>query len=436
MERRDFIRSGLLIGAGLTGASALSTPSISVNKFDISTPDNVNENSLDSIGVNFENLSLTPQYANNSSFQITIKVEVLDKVKDIEENVELTNGEANDLLSKLGTNSVLVENLDASGKDAVTGQVTVVVTQNSFQKSFSQVFTIGEYSVVSASGGETTYTITPNDDSRQYKVHEFKQTGTDSFDVDNKGSEGTVDVLVVGGGGGGGGSNGEGGGGGGGAGGLVYYEDYSVSNGGSYNVKVGGGGSGGSGSSEDNGGNGGDSEFDSLRAIGGGGGGSRANAGNNGGSGGGAGQNSTQGGSADQPGTNPDADIDAGNGAPDNVTGGYGVGGGGADEMGFTGGGDNGSRGGDGKDMSDKFGNSVGDNGYFAGGGAGGDNDDREHDNRGGLGGGGDANTNSGGGNNATPNTGGGGGGAVEDGTDGGSGGSGIVLIRYPVEPA
>lgn len=434
MNRRTFLRSGLLVGAGLTGASALSTPSISVNEFKISTPSNVNGDSLDSVEVNFENLSLTPHYTDNSSFQVTIRVEVLDKVEDTEDTVTLTNGEANDLVPKLGTKSILVDNLDASGKDAVTGQVTVVVTQDSFQKSFSQVFTIGEYSTVSASGGDRTYTITPSDDNRKYKVHVFEQT--DSFEVDNKGSEGNVDVLVVGGGGGGGGSNGEGGGGGGGAGGLVYYENYSVSNGGSYNVRVGSGGSGGSGSSEDNGGNGGDSEFDSLRAIGGGGGGSRQNTGNNGGSGGGAGQNNTQGGSALQPKTNPDANIDAGNGAPDNVTSGYGVGGGGADETGFTGGGDNGSRGGDGKDMSDKFGSSVGDNGYFAGGGAGGDNNNRSDNNRGGLGGGGDANINSGGGENATPNTGGGGGGAVEDNTDGGSGGSGIVLVRYPLEPA
>ncbi|MGH7218187.1 MAG: glycine-rich domain-containing protein [Candidatus Microsaccharimonas sp.] len=99
----------------------------------------------------------------------------------------------------------------------------------------------------------------------------------------------TYDVVVVAGGGGGAGNcNTCGGAGGGGGGGVIFREKQTASNG-TYTVTVGTGGSAGAGgASRTNGGSGNDSVFNTLTAIGGGGGGTQlGNPGLAGGSGGG-----------------------------------------------------------------------------------------------------------------------------------------------------
>ena len=235
------------------------------------------------------------------------------------------------------------------------------------------------------------------------------------------------DILLVAGGGGGGGGLA----GGGGAGGVVYKTSYLI-NSGTYIISVGNGGSGGSLYS-DRGINGYNSTFDNLlTAIGGGGGGSDNGIliGLNGGSGGGGGE---QGGPTGL----------AGNATqPSSSSGGYGNnggvasgvspyatgGGGGAGGIGGNGiGGGSGGSGGIGISI-----NITGSSIYYAGGGAGGNLNDNVS--LGGLGGGGNSYK------NGTNNSGGGGGSGCGSGSSlpikGGNGGSGIVLIRYKLDPS
>lgn len=102
----------------------------------------------------------------------------------------------------------------------------------------------------------------------------------------------TVEVLVVAGGGGGGTSvSSSGGGGGGGAGGLIYNSTYTLSGTGDLNVVVGNGGNPGGTNLNQYGSNGENSMFDTITAIGGGGGAKTGVNGLNGGSGGGGGYN-------------------------------------------------------------------------------------------------------------------------------------------------
>jgi hypothetical protein len=235
-----------------------------------------------------------------------------------------------------------------------------------------------------------------------------------------------VEVLVVAGGGGGGTHHG----GGGGAGGLIYNSNFSVTPGSAVTVTVGDGGSGGTYSPNANGSNGGNSVFGSLTAIGGGGGGTYANNGNSGGSGGGANNWSTSatGGSA----TSGQGFSGASNNGQTN----YGGGGGGA---GGTAKGLSNNSGGDGLYFSQFA--SIGGSpaGWFAGGGAAGVYPGYTNDTSygtGGLGGGGNGGNGphgSGTGKtNGTTNTGGGGGSSADLYQNGASGGSGIVIVRYP----
>ena len=243
----------------------------------------------------------------------------------------------------------------------------------------------------------------------------------------------SIEVLVVaGGGGGGGGFNSWAGGGGGGAGGLIYRNNYAVTPSTSYAVTVGAGGAGQIGSTSPRYGfSGGNSVFDTLTAIGGGGGnswnsstGSTAPAGGSGG----GGQNSSGPftgalGTAGQ-GNN------GGNGmAYTNTNASSAGGGGGAGSPGGEPATNQGGGGGEGIRSSISGTLSV----YAAGGGGGGGTHGGGSQNggRGGNGSGGN-------GVNATANTGGGGGGAgstvdPNSSTSGGSGGSGIVIIRYQV---
>jgi hypothetical protein len=238
----------------------------------------------------------------------------------------------------------------------------------------------------------------------------------------------SVEVLVVAGGGGGGSRHG----GGGGAGGLIYVTNHPVLPGTSYAITVGSGGAGLAAVGSGVGSNGENSIFDSLIAIGGGGGTSDANSVSNGGSGGGSrGNSSGQLGGTGVAGQGHSGGANAFNFSP------YQTGGGG---------GGAGTPGQDGYDFRLSPGSGNGGNGllisitgtptYYAGGGGGSDN---IYGGYGGLGGGGNAYNSGTGGSNGTANTGGGGGGGGHNsGTNynGGNGGSGIVVIRYVLNSA
>ncbi len=290
--------------------------------------------------------------------------------------------------------------------------------------------------IIQAIGGNIV-DFTPNNPSNNviYRMHKFTEVGSDSFIVISNPIGTTIDVLVVAGGGGGGSWVG----GGGGAGGLLYEENLSVIPG-SVSITIGAGGIGslnpGGYSGMPNGSRGGDSSFGDITAIGGGMGASHTQ--NNtsdwmdGGSGGGnSGEaQAVQGMGVVGQGNN--GGIGHGNN-PWSTGGGGGAGEAGQDRVN----GDISGNGGDGLYFGDKFGDDLGDEGWFAGGGGGGKHDAGGSAGAGGKGGG------SGGliattakAPNAQSNTGGGGGGSGNSGgsrSEGGDGGSGVVLIRYRI---
>jgi len=332
------------------------------------------------------------------------------------------------IVSGQGTTAVEVLPGSTSGNVSVTaGNVCGTSAESSIQ--------VSAWRPIAATGGTITeYTAdgTNGVSGVPYRVHRYTTPGDSSFTLADTGTDGLVDILVVGGGGGGGGN----GGGGGGGGGFVYQTGHSVS--GSVGITVGAGGIG----SEDSsiaGSNGGSSSFGAISALGGGGGASRdgGNAANNGaavasGGGGGATSNATRraGGTASQgfaggPGN--------GNSSSDQGCNSAGGGGGGAGGSGAVGGNNVGGNGGAGQQSA-----ITGTNAFYAAGG-----------------GGGTTNFNIGCGNtsmscNGTPcaniinGTGGSSVGGNGESTDGaastGSGGgaerngaSGIVIIRYPI---
>ncbi len=262
-----------------------------------------------------------------------------------------------------------------------------------------------------------------------YRVHTFNAVGNATWTVSDEGSGGPVDYLVVAGGGGGAGSAGcDISSGGGGAGG-VRTGNLTISSPMGYGITVGAGGIGSTGFVT--GGQGSNSVFSTITSTGGGGGSTWENTAGNGGSGGGCGEN----GQGQVPGTGiAGQGNNGGQGtAYINSGGGAGGGGGGAAAVGqnfvsstiggnggagiaslisgtqvFYGGGGGGA------------GHNTGGNGGIGGGGAG----------RGGT---------TGNGADASNNSGGGGGGALFKDcpggtTKGGNGGSGIVILRYPLQ--
>lgn len=293
---------------------------------------------------------------------------------------------------------------------------------------------------ISATGGSISdVTI----DNVEYRVHAFTTTGSNNFEITSLGNIGNpkADILVVAGGGGGGRGTNYGGGGGGG--GVIDYpgnrDNLTLSlKSETYTVTVGSGGAG-QPSSAQRGSNGEDSSFIgsniSLIAKGGGGGGAQGgNAkGKDGGSGGGGGY--PGGSSNDGQATQPSQSGISG-------TYGYGFRGGGGNSSPNGGGGGGGAggvgqrnnpvNGGEGINLSNIWGTTFGENGYFSGGG-GGSNQAGYSVPQGGNGGGGTGMIYNGTQNtNGQPNT-GGGGGAGGNGDSGAKGGSGIVLIRYPI---
>ena len=289
---------------------------------------------------------------------------------------------------------------------------------------------------VVATGGTVT-DITQ--DGQLFRVHTFTSSGT--FNV-TRGGE--VDVLVVGGGGAGGPSEFSGAGGGG-AGGLVYASN-KVLDSGVVEVSVGAGGEAipfRVGLAADNA-LGEDSKFAGVTALGGGAGSGAGyepdRVGLPGGSGGGhdGSGNGTRGTEGLQPGTNPVVILDAGNdggGFPNPNDPDRGGGGGGAAEKGeIAASNTQGGNGGDGLYFGDKFGDNVGEDGYFAGGGGAGSRNSPQA--LGGIGGGGKGvGGSSDSAESGLPNTGGGGGGAANSSSTskGGDGGSGIVIVRYRI---
>jgi len=269
----------------------------------------------------------------------------------------------------------------------------------------------------SATGG----TITRVDG---YCVHTFTSSGT--FNTNTIAS---VEYLVVAGGGGGGGTYGSGGGGAGGL--LTNVGGTRLAVSGNVSVVVGAGGAPATVANYNNGYgfNGGNSSFGSVVAIGGGGG-AYLNVGAGGGSGGG----SSRVGASRSSGT-----AGQGNG-----------GGAGYDSPSYASGGGGGA-GGAGADGSASKGGAAGAGGaglqssitgssvyYAAGGGAGGDYfDGRSTAALGGSGIGGNGATGTVVAGNGVTNTGSGGGGSGQttSGTSvaGGSGGSGVVIVRYPI---
>ena len=302
---------------------------------------------------------------------------------------------------------------------------------------------------------ETTVSSETIDETYKYMAFTHSGGSEDQTEYSVKFNiETECDILIVG--GGGGGANSDGGGGGGS--GVILAESIILN--GMYNIKV---GKGGDGVSTDNGNNGKNSELEGIIALGGGGGrGWIAEVGHDGGSGGGGGGNNGSSPNTNGSSTQSKDKTTYGflytlteNGARLNIYGedggdgginsassdlydALGGGGGGANQVGYSGtsiNGANAGKGGDGINLSHIFGNTVGENGYFAGGGGGG-SDGNIPTGLPGLGGGGQGygqvNTPN---INGKPNTGGGGGGGYR-GTLSGSGGSGIVIIRYKVADA
>ena len=255
-----------------------------------------------------------------------------------------------------------------------------------------------------------TFTYDPNRDTNgqtEYNVN---------FPVDT-----LCDILIVGGGGGVPGDLG----GGGGAGGLILLENHLLSQG-TYNLKVGNGGKGGDvtvGSARENATDGYDSVFDIYTAIGGGRGGctGKYNGATGGSGGGGSGGSFNTGGSG-----TANQGNNGGNGNSSHQSGG----GGGAGGVGGANAGD----GGIGIDVSNIFGQYVGDDGWFAGGGGGGYNNDESLAGSGGKGGGGNGTGRTiRRGFDGKPHTGGGGGGNANYNLGGAFGGSGVIIIRYAI---
>ena len=258
----------------------------------------------------------------------------------------------------------------------------------------------------------------------EYRIHTYDVVGTFSFDVSSLGrSTGSVDYLVVAGGGAGAGYNGGGAGG--------YREgslSVSVS---SFSVSVGAGGLKGVLTISPYIANaGGNSVFSTITSAGGGGAGNNASVGGAGGSGGGNGWGGGGVGAGNTPPTIPSQGNNGGiNGAAGNYGGGAGGGAGGV--------GGNGSGAGAGGIGGVGLSSSINGVATFYSGGGGGSFAFSGTAGAGGNGGGGAGSATTGANaTNGLPNTGGGGGGASWNGSNfnlAGDGGSGIVIIRYPI---
>lgn len=305
-----------------------------------------------------------------------------------------------------------------------TGAITAISIHAITDPPFNVGVTVNIYGIKAAlfpkaTGGD----VVVNDGT--YWYHAFRSTGT--F-VPN--STLSCDALVIAGGGSGGTAYGNQAGGGGGAGGYQLFTSQSIST--PQTVIVGAGGAGVGTSTLSAGVNGSNSQFGSLTAsVGGGRGGSYSTAPGIGGSGGGGGnQGSNRTGAAATSGQG----FAGGTG---NVSHNLGAGGGGgAGAVGSDGSTANGGNGGVGKatEASWLYATGTGVSGYIAAGGGGTKGADGSVNGTGGSGGGGAGNSNADG-LYGTVNTGSGGGGAYGDVPyyTSGVGGSGLIIVRYPI---
>jgi hypothetical protein len=231
----------------------------------------------------------------------------------------------------------------------------------------------------------------------------------------------TCDYLVVAGGGGGGRDLA----GGGGAGGFRTGSGFSVASLTDYAITVGAGGLGSTTTPATSASDGNNSIFSTVTSTGGGGGGSNFGVGRTGGSGGGGSRNAA-GGAGNTPSTSPSQGNNGGTASQGSTY--VSAGGGGASAMGGGGTATVGGAGGNGT-ASSISGTSV----TYAGGG-GGAVFSGTAGGAGGAGGGGTGGESGTEGTAGTVNTGGGGGGGNNIGAlNGKNGGSGIVIIRYPI---
>lgn len=284
------------------------------------------------------------------------------------------------------------------------------------------------FTPIQATGGTVTDL---NIGGVNYRYHAFTSVGNNTFNVTNTGTLGTVDYLIVA----GGGSGGVCFGGAGGAGGFL--EGSTSINTQNYTITVGNGGTAIFNTSS-NGNKGQNSSAFGITAEGGGfGGGSCGGNGGSGGSGGGGSQNGGSGGSgnAGPPRQGFNGSVHQGSNAPD-----HGGGGGGAGAAATN------VFGGIGKISSIvpttlatslNIGQVSGTNVYFSGGGSGASS--QSGGRAGALGGGGRGGSGQSSAeySAAVANTGGGGGGMVISGGAGvsGRGGSGVIVIRYRLDP-
>ncbi len=298
-----------------------------------------------------------------------------------------------------------------------SGTVSVVAT-NACGSSLPDSLMAVPWRPVQATGGATT-TYTANGSNGLngvvYKVHRFNAVGNASFVVSDAGTLGVIDYFIVA-GGGGGGRNGGGGGGG------VLFGSFSVAAT-NYPISVGSGGLGGQvGTAGQN------SSAFSQTAVGGGGGGGRDYG------------HPTVGGSG---GGGAAIDSDPNLGASGTIGQGFSGGNGGGWACGNSGGGGGGAggSGGVGTDNSGGIGgigsvtNISGMSETFGGGGGGAVTCNQGTPGNGGLGGGGNAGIPGlSSGQNGTNGLGGGGGAClVQLPIVAGNGGSGTVIIRYPI---
>lgn len=267
---------------------------------------------------------------NSNSMGNSVSVAIVPGAVDAT-NTTITASPTTIIASGSSTSQITVQAVDSNGNALITGGATVVLSLSPNEGSLSGVTDNGDgtYTATLTSStepGTVTITGTINsvaigDDATveylsggevgevfiqgsggdisqieeagdTYYVHEFNNTGSDSFTPPL--STTAVDVLIIGGGGAGGRTGA--GGGGGGAGGLRYEADFAITVQ-NYTLTIGAGGSG-------NGQSGNNSIFSSLTAFGGGGGGNANGAGgSDGGSGGGgagSGNGDTDGGTATQ----------------------------------------------------------------------------------------------------------------------------------------
>ena len=337
-----------------------------------------------------------------------------------------------------GTTSIAV----TAGTNA--GNITVTAINTCGISSASTKAVSSWRPIVATGGTVSNYTAngTNGVNGVQYRVHSFTTVGNSSLNITDAGTSGQLDYLVVAGGGGGSIQHAGGGGGGG----VVYNTNFVV-NTSNVSITVGSGGINNTNVCHNcgyQGANGANSVFGSIVAYGGGGGGSwsETNSGNglNGGSGGGGGvgRNSSGSGGTGTVGQG----FAGGNGFP-HGSGGIpyrGTGGGGAGGQGGNMGSSNGASGGIGI-----LNYITGTAKYYGGGGGGGVYGSGGQAGNGGIGGGGAGGaamgainaaigaTGNASGGNGEANTGGGGGSSGQWEVIGGNGGSGIIIVRYPL---